>query len=71
MVCNVSFLKMVQQTSLGSETASLHSEVHSADNLYQRSLCLSINPLSVARIFLAVTIQMTVSLFHYAFITIM
>lgn len=41
MVWNVSFLKMVQQTSLGSETASLRREGHSADNLYQRSLCLS------------------------------
>ena len=32
MVWNVSFLKIVQQTSLGAETASIQSEGHRADN---------------------------------------
>ena len=40
LVWNISFLKMVQQTSCGAETASIQSEGHSADNLYPRSLCL-------------------------------
>lgn len=61
---------MVQQISLGSETASLQSEGHNADNLYQRSLGLSVSQIFAARIFLAVTIQMIVSLLHFAFILI-
>lgn len=60
MVWNVSFLKMVQQTSLGAETASIQSKSHSADNSYQRSLCLPMDQIFVARVFLAVTTQIIV-----------